>query len=355
MPNPIHANNRPAPFRDRGAVEFAAEDWAAAPRLRRIVRDIADSSEGSLILEKNRLRYENSRPLLQLIHRLTADLLPDERRSIRFRQPGGADAAWLPLSVLCAAVGGRSVSEYILHRCFTAYLQPIVEPGGRPVGHECLLRPLPEQAPFRPAELFAQAREAGLHSLLDREARRTAIRVGSSLLPQGLKRFVNFLPSSLYGDEAGVEDTFEAIRGTGTDPSDIVFEVVETEPLDHPELPAVFERCRREGIRLAADDAGAGYATEEAIARLRPDYVKLDRRFVSGCEADPKKQRRIDSLLERAARFGGVVLAEGVEREAEREYLRRAGVPLLQGYLFGPASPVPAANPAAYAPPVLAE
>ncbi|WP_276357786.1 EAL domain-containing protein [Cohnella caldifontis] len=351
MPSTHPASDRPLPFRDRGSVEFAADDWTARPNLRRLVRDMVQSSGGSLSLDRQTLRYDSGQALLRLIHGLQADLLPDERSGVRFRRVGEApEPAWLLLASLFEEVGGRSVSEYILHRSFTTYLQPIVQPSGRIVGYECLLRPLPEQAPYRPAELFAKARQTGLHSFLDRQARQAAIRVSSAHLTPGVKRFVNFLPSSLYGDDAGVEDTFEAMRVTGTDPGDVVFEVVETEPLDHPDLPAVIDRCRREGILLAVDDVGTGYATAEAIDRLKPDYVKLDRRFVHRCESDAGKQRQIDELLGRASRFNGVVLAEGVEREEERDYLRRAGVPLLQGYLFGPAAPVPAVEPAAFVP-----
>lgn len=337
----------PPPLRDEGIVEFAAEDWGAYPRLREAVAQAWDAEDQAPAPDAARIPYDSSRKLLRLLHRLQTDLPREDADRIRVTVlgPDGTNASpamtRVPLSGLFETVGGRGVTEYILHRYFTTYLQPIVGAGGRAVGYECLLRPLPEQMPFRPAELFEKARRIGQHTFLDREARQAAIRISSAHLPQGVKRFVNFLPSSLYCADTCLQGTFDAIEETGTDPEDVVFEVVETEPLDRPEMAGIFERCRRNGVRLAVDDVGTGYATIEAIERLQPDYVKLDRRWVSHCDQDARKQRHIQDVLERAARFHGVVLAEGVEREQEWRFLSRIGVPLLQGYLFGKAEPMP--------------
>jgi len=331
-------------LRDAGIVEFAEEDLGTYPRLHSAVQDYRNAEGRSVAPGPPRaLTYGSSRELLQLLHRLQSELRREEADCIRFSLRYGEEAApWNPLSSLFETVSGRGVSEYILHRCFTTYLQPIVGPSGRPIGYECLLRPLPEQTPFRPAELFEKARRVGQHTFLDREARHAAIRMSAAHLPKGVKRFVNFLPSSLYCADTCLQGTFDAIRDTGTDPEDVVFEVAETEPLDNPEMAGIFEQCRKQGVRMAVDDVGSGYATIEAIEQLKPDYVKLDRKWVSYCDQDAEKQKHIEEVLERAAHFHGVVLAEGVEREPEWRFLRRIGVPLLQGYLFGKAAPVPA-------------
>lgn len=317
----------PDPLRDAGTVEFAAEDGWVSPSF----------------------RYKDYRSLLQLIHNLQKRAQREEARKIRFRiaDENGGRQPWKPVSCLFETLEGRGVTEYILHRCFTTHLQPIVQPSGQIIGYECLLRPLPEQNPFRPAELFEKARKIGQHVFLDREARHAAIRISSSHLPRGIKRFINFLPSSLHIADSCLKSTFDMIEETGTDPGDVVFEVVETEPLDHPKMERVFDRYRQRGIRIAVDDAGTGCASEDVIDRLQPDYVKVDRKWISWCDSDPVKQRYLDHLLERVSRFHGVVLAEGVEREEEWNYLRRAGIPLFQGYLFGAASPVPVMDPPA--------
>ncbi|MFC5704406.1 EAL domain-containing protein [Cohnella faecalis] len=355
--SPPRLLRRTAPLRDSGLVEFAAEDMDAYPILHDTVREFAGENTPA---DQTIYRYASYRELLGLLSRLQNRMRAEEANAIRCRfkqtdgKPGGSSSAssaegssesfsseWEWLSGLFGSVGGRSVSDYILHRHFTTYLQPVVQPDGTIAGYECLLRPLPEQQPFRPAELFETARSIGQHSFLDREAREAAVNFSASHLPQGMKRFINFLPSSLISPDRCLNGTFETIRSSGTDPRDLVFEVVETERLDHPELSRIFNLCREQGVLLALDDVGDGYATLETVERLKPDYVKMDRQWVSGCDRDPVKQAYIKKLLDRASRYHGVVLAEGVEREEEWRYLREAGVPLYQGYLFGKAAPVP--------------
>jgi EAL domain-containing protein (putative c-di-GMP-specific phosphodiesterase class I) len=344
------------PLRDSGYVEFAADDLNMQALLIDAVLDDDKKSEGTT--PPIGLNYEDHHQLLKLMSKLQTRLPTDKTRSILCRisyldqeenraaeNEEVGDEAWIPLSELLGDVGGRSVSDTILHRLFTTYLQPVVQPNGNIMGYEFLMRPLPEQIPFRPAELFEKARRIGQHSYLDREGRLLAIRMGAAHLQNGTKRFINFLPSSLYCPETCLKSTFEMMKETGTNPSDYVFEVIESEQLDDPGLLKVFEVYRQEGVLLALDDVGAGFATMDAVDRLQPDYVKMDRKWVNNCYADAEKQRYIDKLLDRISRFHGVLLAEGLESQEEWDYLRKAGVSLFQGYLFGRASPVPVGIP----------
>jgi EAL domain-containing protein (putative c-di-GMP-specific phosphodiesterase class I) len=344
-----HKGMPAVPLRDSGYVEFAADD----PIKRNLLRDTMPEFENSDDHPIG-IHYDNHQQLLRLMGKLQTRLRGDDPRGIQCRisynteaedqsaenGDGGTDA-WIPLTAFFGEIGGRNVSDYILHRHFTPHLQPIVQPSGNVIGYEFLMRPLPEHPPFRPAELFKEAQRIGQHSFLDREARHSAIRLGAAHLQNGIKRFINFQPSSLHCPSKCLKGTFEMIKETGTDPSDYVFEVMESEPLNDPGLLNVFDVYRQEGVRLALDDVGAGFATLNAVDHLQPDYVKMDRKWVSHCDDDAKKKRYIDDLLNRVSRFHGVVLAEGVERPEEWEYLRQAGVPLFQGYLFGRASPVP--------------
>lgn len=360
-----HIRNRRHPLRDAGLLELASDDLGACELLENFAGEGSEAPQGRVWS----LRFENYEPFLQLVNHLRRWLSEEQRLSVSCRityddeadyfeqdgaalsgkqEPGGTESdGWAPIGYLFATVGGDGIADIILNRRFTTHMQPIVQPGGHTIGYEFLLRPLPEQPPFRPAEMFEKAREAGLHSYLDREARHSAIRLAAHHLPQGMKKFVNFLPSSIYRPSSCLERTFGLIRDYGMDPGDFVFEVVETEQLENiRHLTDIFDAYRGEGIRLAMDDVGEKYATLAVMDQLQPDYVKLDRQWVSGCHGDAAKQRHIDRVLDRAARFHGVVLAEGVEQEEERQYLAKAGVPLLQGFLFGRPSPVPLPAPA---------
>ncbi|MFC5406890.1 EAL domain-containing protein [Cohnella soli] len=347
----------PSPLRDAGLVEFASDD----PVLRRTLGKAVENTSND-VTSPLATTYDVPEQLLKLLGHLQRNMSVADADNVRCRidygdprvsadhleetideadVPDSSTDGWFPLSALFGQIGGISVSDYILYRIFTPHLQPIVATDRRPIGYEFLLRPLPEQAPFRPAELFETARRTGHHAFLDRAARHSAIRMGASHLPPGTKRFVNFLPSSLLHPASCLKDTFDLMKATGTAPEDCVFEVIETEPLDENKLGRVFDVYRDQRVNLALDDVGSGFATLGAVERLKPDYVKMDRRWVSGCDADTAKQKYIDGLLERTSRFGGNVLAEGVEREEEWNYLRNAGVPLFQGYLFGKAMPLP--------------
>ncbi|WEK55143.1 MAG: EAL domain-containing protein [Candidatus Cohnella colombiensis] len=364
--------NMTSPISDFGTVEFATELAELHPLLLESIYEKKQGNDVDNEALRNRplsLQYENQQQLLRLIVKLQQRLHDDEAKQIRCRfsivdsrnemgmgeisrNSDSVDIAdvvdsnqtWLPLHELFAEVEGRSVSEYILHNLFTTHLQPIVQPEGMIMGYEFLLRPLPELKPFRPAQLFQSARQIRQHSFLDRAARQLAIRLGSIHLEKGTKRFINFLPSSFHHADLSVEETLDLIRNSGTDPQDYVFEVIETERLDDPALHKVFEAYRKQGAQMALDDVGSGFATLNIVDQLQPDYVKMDRQWVSNCDIDSDKQKYIDDLLERVTRIHGTVLAEGIEREEEWQYLKKAGIPLFQGYLFGRAAPLPVAN-----------
>jgi len=346
-----HECHRRLPLRDAGTVEFASDDPGACE----LLEELAGGGEVRGNGRVWKLEFDRCEPFLRLVDALHRRLdvsrfdavrcriaYPEEEQAPAPSERAPESDGWLPARFLFVGTDHDRVADLIVNRRFTSYMQPIVQPGGRRVGYEFLLRPLPEQPPFRPAQLFDAAREAGLHSFLDREARHSAIRLASSHVPAGVKKFVNFLPSSLYRPSECLKDTFRLIREFGMDPEDFVFEVVETERMDDPRhWLDVFDVYRREGIRLAMDDVGEKFATVEVAERLRPDYVKLDRKWIAGCHADADKQRHIDDVLERVSRFHGVVLAEGVEDEKDWRYLAQAGIGLMQGYCFGFPAPVP--------------
>ncbi|RUS42082.1 EAL domain-containing protein [Cohnella sp. AR92] len=352
-----HVRNRRLPLRDQGLLELASDDFGTQALLGELVGEPTNPGDRPVWT----VPFAQPNAFLALINSLQHRATERDRQALRCRiayedetgidpspypEDSSSEAAendgWLPIGFLFAGVGRDRLADLILNRRFTSHMQPIVRTDGTPVGYEFLLRPLPEQSPFRPAELFDAARESGLHSFLDREARQSAIRLASNHLPAGIKKFINFLPSSLYRPSSCLEDTFRSIKDYGMRPEDFVFEVVETERLDNRRhLLDVFEAYRKEGVRLAMDDVGEQFATLDAMEALRPDYVKLDRKWVTDCHRDPGKMRHIDEVQNRAARFHGVLLAEGVENEGEWRYLSRAGIPLLQGYYFGRPSPVP--------------
>lgn len=126
----------------------------------------------------------------------------------------------------------------------------------------------------------------------------------------------------------------------------VVVEITEHEAVeDYQAVREVLGPLRARGLRLAVDDAGAGFASMRHVLALHPDYIKLDLSLVRGVDGDPARQALTAALVAFAASTGAQVVAEGIETAAELACLRRLGVELGQGYhLARPAPLAPAAS-----------
>lgn len=94
------------------------------------------------------------------------------------------------------------------------------------------------------------------------------------------------------------------------------------------------------GVRLAIDDAGAGFASLRHVIELRPNEVKVDRAIVADVDRDPIRQAVVAGLCHFAAVAGCVLVAEGIETATQRDKLLAFGVEFGQGCFFGgPVSP----------------
>lgn len=104
---------------------------------------------------------------------------------------------------------------------------------------------------------------------------------------------------------------------------------------DYPTLLASIDSARRRGVRIAVDDAGAGYAGLQQIIRLRPDVIKLDRSIIEGIDRDPVRRALATSLVAFGHDTSSAIVAEGIEEAAELATLQQLGVTWGQGYLLG--------------------
>jgi EAL domain-containing protein (putative c-di-GMP-specific phosphodiesterase class I) len=105
---------------------------------------------------------------------------------------------------------------------------------------------------------------------------------------------------------------------------------------------AAREELRSHGIRVAVDDAGAGYASLQHILALSPDLIKADRSLISGVDVDPIRASMVAAVLMFAVQSGAALVVEGVETAAELQVLRELGVDHAQGYLVARPSTDPA-------------
>ncbi|TFE00352.1 EAL domain-containing protein [Jeotgalibacillus salarius] len=235
----------------------------------------------------------------------------------------------------------RDTVEFIQDGKLVSHLQPIVNIStGEVYAYESLLRADSSEKNISPYELFQVASHAEMHSLLDQRAREEAIRARKNHIKPGIKSFINFLPSTIYNPEYCLQHTFSVVNKYNVDPADLVFEVVETEKVqDVDHLKKVFQTYKREGMKVALDDVGAGFSTIEMLKLLEPNYVKIDRSYVDRCDENINKQDFLSEVTHVSKELGITVLAEGLERIEELKVCKDIGIDLCQGYLIGKPEP----------------
>lgn len=108
---------------------------------------------------------------------------------------------------------------------------------------------------------------------------------------------------------------------------------------DYGAVRASVDRARSAGGTFAIDDTGSGFASLNHVLALRPDFVKIDRVFVVGCDRDPARLALVEMMGSFAGRLDAWIVAEGVETLAELKALASLDVPLAQGFLLARPGP----------------
>lgn len=219
-------------------------------------------------------------------------------------------------------------------------LQPIVElTSGSVCGYEALAR-FPESAGWPPDLWFAAADQVGLGTRLETAAVQAALRLVPAL-PEGRTLAVNVSATALV-DGSDIAELF-----CGRHAHRLVLELTEHQAVEDPDaLTERLSELRAAGVRIAVDDAGAGYAGLEWILRLRPEVLKLDRALVDGVSEHAGRQALCEAMVRFTDRTAARLVAEGVETTADRRALCGLGVSHAQGFLLGRPAPWPAPVPA---------
>ena len=169
----------------------------------------------------------------------------------------------------------------------------------------------------------------------DQACRVKAIR-GASLLGLNERISINFLPNAIYRPELCIRTTIAAAQKHNFPLDRIIFEVTEGERVqDGPWFAQILREYKRCGFMTAIDDFGAGYAGLKLLADFQPDLVKVDMDLVRGVDANRARQAIVRNMVKLCKDLGIQVIAEGVETEAERDFLLDAGIHLMQGFLLG--------------------
>ncbi len=233
-------------------------------------------------------------------------------------------------------IADRAGLEMIVERArkgiWMAYQPVIWAHDGACFGHEALLR---TRAPeiLHPSAFLDAAERVGKVIELGRQVRATVARDLERLSGTVL---VNLHPRELADPELGGPSDPLAAHADR-----VVLEITERAPLEAlVDLRGTVVRLRARGFRIAVDDLGAGYASLSSFASLEPDIVKLDMALVHDVDRHPTRRKLTASIRELCGDLGILVVAEGVETEAERAVLVDQRCDLLQGFLLGRPAPL---------------
>ncbi|WP_328595430.1 GGDEF domain-containing protein [Rugamonas rivuli] len=237
--------------------------------------------------------------------------------------------------------------DILARRQLSALFQPIVHmQSGEIIAYEGLIRGPSDSPLHAPMNLFKVARANGLTVEVEHLCRRVVLERFAELDLPG-KLFLNVSPECLLQRDARHGETLEYIHQIGINPDRVIIELTENQPTyDYELMREAVLHYRTMGFQIAIDDLGEGFSSLRLWSELRPEYVKIDMHFIQGINHDPVKLQFVRSIQEIADKSDTLVIAEGIETQAELLVLRDVGVAFGQGYHLGR----PHAQPARAAP-----
>lgn len=213
------------------------------------------------------------------------------------------------------------------------HYQPIVDLArGTVIGYEALAR-FPGSCGMTPDKWFHIAAQSDLRLELEHVTVSAALRA-TRLLPPNCFLSLNVGPAFLLSDD------WDDLLASRSHLGGVIVEITEDESItDYRRIRAKLEAIRRLGGFVAIDDAGAGYASLKHVMELAPNFIKLDRAFVTNCHRDRARAALIEMVGRTASQLDAWIIAEGVETAHELDELLRLEVPLAQGYYLARPSP----------------
>jgi diguanylate cyclase (GGDEF)-like protein len=225
------------------------------------------------------------------------------------------------------------------------YYQPVVDVAGRMVGVEALVRWLhPQRGLVSPLEFIPVAEQTGLIIPLGawvlEAACQQLARWAESSSTAALTIAVN-VSARQFRQPDFAQQVQDILRKTGADAKRLKLELTESLLLsDTQDAIAKMSTLQRFGVGFALDDFGTGYSSLSYLKLLPLQQLKIDQSFVRDVLTDPNDAAIARTVLALGKSLGFSVVAEGVETEGQRIFLRENGCTLFQGYLFGKPVPV---------------
>ena len=229
--------------------------------------------------------------------------------------------------------------EAVRQQQFILYYQAQVDGDGRLTGVEALVRwQHPQRGLVSPANFIPLAEETGLILPLGLWVLETACTQLAKWAAQTnmahLSVAVNVSANQLHQADF-VAQVLAVLSRTGANPQRLKLELTESLLVVNVENTiAKMTTLKAQGVGFSLDDFGTGYSSLSYLKRLPLDQLKIDQSFVRDILIDPNDAAIAKMVIALAASLGPTVIAEGVETEAQRDFLARQGCHAYQGYLF---------------------
>ncbi len=237
------------------------------------------------------------------------------------------------------------LQDVLLGNQITTVFQPIVDiMRGGLLGFEALSRGPVGTQQHAPVNLFEAAKATDLVFELDRHCRRRALRTARDL-PAPHLLFINVVPAAMYDPDFQGASLIRLLEGVGLSPERIALEVSEQYAIENYTLfSEALQNFKQMGFSIAVDDIGAGYSGLEKIAHLNPRYLKFDMQLVRDIDTSHVKREMARALKNFADKMDSQIIAEGIEREGEKQVCVDLGIDFGQGYLLARPAPLETFN-----------
>ena len=241
---------------------------------------------------------------------------------------------------------GNTIRSLLKGIGLEAHFQPIASlSDGKIVGYESLIRGVGSTRLKTPEALFRAMGDAGHTAAFEETCLRVGVAAWAKLAMSG-RLFLNFSATALTDmmERVALHNVVRDLTALGIAPEAVVIEVTEHDRVTNlPFFLKAAARLRDHGVRFALDDFGDGRSSLRLWSELRPEFVKIDKYFVSNVHCEAMKVQTLRGLMRFAELFGTQMVAEGIESREELQVLRDLGIEYGQGYFLGrpTATPLP--------------
>lgn len=264
------------------------------------------------------------------------------RNNVRFYQPAMGEQAGERLAMeedLRRAISGEE---------FELYFQPQIHESRGPIGAEALLRwQHPVLGSIAPDKFIPVAEDSGLIDPIGRWVIKTAFRTLAAWIADKSMPTLDHLSINVSSHQFRAHGFVAYLRESAerfdVPPSRIVLELTERAVIeDIDNASQKMAQLRELGFRFALDDFGVGYSSLSYLRRLPLDELKIDRSFVADVTIDDNADAIAQTIIAMGRHLEFAIIAEGVETDAQRDFLQERGCSTFQGYYF--CRPVPRAQ-----------